>query len=254
MKVRLMSDLHLDFRYMHYRWLGEDVLVLAGDIGEGISGVTWLEEELQSTIKENRPKHVIYVAGNHEFYGGDIQEVLANLKSACGSAGFYFLENSNLAVDGVNFVGATLWTDYNLYQNEYRAKLVAQSMMNDFRQITFEGRKLSPDDIQQIHQGSVASIIKNCSEGTRRGLRNVVITHHLPTEKATSSKYWGSSLNPAFASDLEWIIQDQDIVYWLCGHSHTRKTEKVYDTTVEVNPRGYPGELTYFVPDLILEV
>src|ERR1035437_9712065 len=107
MKIRQLSDIHLETGPFTYEDQGEDVVVLAGDIDVGTAGIEWAK-----TI----PKPVIYVSGNHEHWGQDIYENLVAMRLAAKGSNVHFLENDevNLTINGetVRFLGCTLWTDY----------------------------------------------------------------------------------------------------------------------------------------------
>ena len=108
MKIRVLSDLHLEFHAWTPPPADADVVVLAGDIHVGVGGIEWAREQFPTTP-------VIYVVGNHEFYGGQLNEVLAALREAADRLGVYLLDSDELVLDGTRFLGATLWTDFALY-------------------------------------------------------------------------------------------------------------------------------------------
>ena len=75
MKIQLLSDLHNEFlrsgkQHADKKWQGfipdsdADIIILAGDIDTGTQGLEWAIAE-----SERLAKDIIYVAGNHEFYG-----------------------------------------------------------------------------------------------------------------------------------------------------------------------------------------
>lgn len=144
MRIRLLSDLHLETGPFTWEDQGEDVVVLAGDIGEGITGIQWAK-----TI----PKPVIYVAGNHEHYGQDIYDNIKAMRACAKGSNVHFLENGevHLTVNGetVRFLGCAFWTDYGSkhcehksvafgdYANPVHALMEhAAGIMNDFAHIS----------------------------------------------------------------------------------------------------------------------
>lgn len=112
MKIQLASDLHLEF--LERKLPGErlvlpspdaDVLVLAGDIAQGTRAI-----ELFADVAVP----VIYVAGNHEFYGREWGPTRAELRAAARGTNVHFLDDDEVVVAGVRFLGSTLWTDFRL--------------------------------------------------------------------------------------------------------------------------------------------
>src|SRR5665213_3174302 len=129
MKIHLLDDVHLEFGRFKHTPPKCDVVILSGDIGVGLMGIEWAQETFDVPV--------IYVAGNHEFYGKkrrflSHQEKLR--KKAAGS-NVHVLQNEAVVIDGVRFLGTTLWTDFNLYGNQPLGIMTAQQTMSDFREI-----------------------------------------------------------------------------------------------------------------------
>lgn len=242
MKIAYASDLHLE----HARLRGikialdpqdADVIILAGDIDSGDRAIKWAEQ-----LPGDAP--VVYVAGNHEHYNEDIAANLAGLRRKSNNSDrVHFLEVDQITLKGVNFIGATLWTDYRLtedgevpYPYAVATKL-AKQFMNDHRLILDRGRPFHPIDAAAHHAVSVGFI----DEATRSSnTPNVVITHHAPSGRSVPDRYKGDPLNAAYASNLEHIIPQADL--WIHGHMHEPVNYEVKGTPVLANPGGYPGE------------
>jgi len=62
MRVQVLSDLHIEFEDLKLEQVDSDVVVLAGDIHVKDKGVSW-------ALRNFKDKPVLYVLGNHEFYG-----------------------------------------------------------------------------------------------------------------------------------------------------------------------------------------
>ena len=113
MRLWVMSDLHLE---LSRGWdlpsdgaPNFDVLVAAGDLIPRMErGVRWLRERVQD-------KPVIYVGGNHEAYGTDIDRTVEKAKEAAIGTKIFVLERDQIKLGGVTFAGATLWTDFELF-------------------------------------------------------------------------------------------------------------------------------------------
>ncbi len=248
MKVRILSDLHLEFASISLPKVDADVVVLAGDIDvEGV-GLEWALETFPD-------KPVLYVFGNHEYYGNAYPKHLYDLKEKAENTNVKILEDDLVTIDDVTFLGCSLWTDFNLYGNPKLAERGATKHMPDYQQI-----KLSPHDIQlrssdtaTIHKQSLHWLKNQLKEKT--DAKKVVVTHHAPSEQSVAPKFKGSPLNPAFASSLEKVVETSNAELWIHGHIHTAGDYQIGKTRVLCNPRGYPNEQdTHFIPDLIVNL
>jgi predicted phosphohydrolase len=128
MRLHVLSDLHLEFEPFAAPAVEADAIILAGDISTGLNGFTWALEAFP-----DRP--VIYVLGNHEFYGQKLQKLIQKLKEMAKGTNIHLLENDSFSIGDVTFLGATLWTDFALNGNRVVSEVVAQTGMNDFRRI-----------------------------------------------------------------------------------------------------------------------
>lgn len=246
MKLQIMSDLHLEFGgEFSPSFDNADVVILAGDIHVGNKALDFIK-----TI--NKP--VIYITGNHEYYHHDIKEVNQALSNHQQS-NYYFLNNSSVEFKGVRVLGCTLWTDFCLYGEDRQDLSMAQAdwQMNDYRQIKLNGPVLHPKDTLSLHRESVRWLEKELQRPFEG--RTVVVTHHAPSERSIAEQYRGSGLNPAFASDLEWLM-GKGVDLHVHGHCHTSFDYLVGNTRVVCNPRGYVGwEMNKdFDDNLIIEV
>lgn len=235
MKVRLLSDLHLEFEVLPIRQGGEDVVILAGDIAQGTDGIAW-------ALKTFPDIPVVYVAGNHEFYGRHWEELIPEMRAAAAGTNVHFLVNDSVLIENVRFIGATLWTDFNLYGTPSYSMGFAQEMMADYKVIQDglpDARvKLLPERTVERFHGSVEAL-KRLVEEPFSG-KTVVVTHHLPTENSVATKYKGDRCNPAFASHLDEFILAHRIALWCHGHTHTSVDTMVGGTRILCNPGGYP--------------
>lgn len=233
MKIRIFSDLHLEFSDWTPPPVAADVVVLAGDIHVGTLGLEWAREQFPTTP-------VIYVAGNHEFYGGRLQDVLAALREAAGSLGITLLDGDERVLGGTRFLGTTLWTDFALYGSGprlARAMADAKYGMNDFRVIRYgEAGLFRPEYARELHLAQVKWLKEKLVE-TFDG-PTVVVTHYLPHRQSIHPKYEGDPLNPAFASDLAHLVKSP-VALWIHGHTHESCDYVVHGTHVACNPRGY---------------
>lgn len=255
-RLRVLSDLHLEFRALHLEPRGEDILILAGDVHRGLHGLTWAHDyALRHRVK------VAYVAGNHEYYHTDLLDTLPLQVrfTACSFGDVTFFDNQTAIISpGVRFIGATLWTDYRLGDldplEQQGAKLLAAANLRDHELIWNGERKFTPDDAARRHAASV-TYLRTALAVPFAG-KTVVITHHLPSARSIAPRYADDALNPAFASDLDELVQTSGAALWVHGHTHDSADYHLGATRVLCNPRGYyPHELNPdFDVDLVVEI
>lgn len=256
MRIAIYSDLHVEFGepWVPPEHLDYDVLVLAGDIDKHTRGV-------EQFATSSRP--VIYVAGNHEFYGADYFDMLASLRraesidrAAPETGGVAFLENDSVVISGVRFLGTTLWTDYaiNGLGGRHHLMRLAECAISDHRLIRAgNGKRFRPEDALSVHIDACAWLEKSLSQSFDGP--TVVITHHLPHRGSIAPRYQGDELNVAFASDLSSMIRRHQPALWVHGHTHEACDYRSGATRILCNPRGYPREtFTGFNPALVVEV
>ncbi len=235
--LEIYSDIHLEFGDLKYKNNPKsDVVIMAGDIGLGLSGIEWIKKNIK-----NKP--VIYVAGNHEFYHQEINSTYKKLKKAVSGTNIHFLENDKVTIDGVSFLGCTLWTDFNLYGSQQLALASASSIMNDYIQISQKNGKivsdLLPEFVLDQHKQSIDFLNKNINPG------DVVITHHAPHINSTNGRYSGQYRNLFYASDLSNLILEKNPQLWIHGHCHSKNDYDIGKTNIVSNPRGYVGHEVY---------
>lgn len=277
LKIKVVSDLHLEFGDIVIdNEEHADVLILSGDIciaddfdrhiPDYKSGETVFGERQRSAVQYLKFfdrvsaafPHVIYVAGNHEFYHGKWNKSLKILSDITAKYGnIHFLENSSVKISDVTFVGGTLWTDMNR-----RCPMTAHAinnMMNDFHLIRNDEKgysRLKPEHTV-VRFRKTLDYIKHVVQG-KHDEKFVVVTHHAPTNLSISAVYKDDYLmNGGYASDLsDFILDHPQIKLWTHGHMHTPSDYSMGETRVVCNPRGYAKEshLSDFNPALLIEV
>jgi len=149
---------------------------------------------------------------------------------------FHLLHNNFVNIDGVNFIGSTLWTDFNK-GNPITMWDIARGL-NDYQQIRMGAySKISSAKILAEHYAS-KDFLKNTLIDLK-GQKNVVITHHAPCTLSISAAYINDPLNFGYASDLSDFIDEHKPLFWCHGHMHTSHDYMLYDTRILCNPRGY---------------
>jgi predicted phosphodiesterase len=262
MRVSVMSDLHLDFADLVLP--GGDVLILSGDVCEAKrfkkedynANMVLLEHERADQrpdrcsrfLEEECAKYreVIYVMGNHEHYGYQFHKTYDHIKSQLPS-NVHLLEKESYEIDGVIFMGGTLWTDMN--NHDQLTLYHMKSMMNDYRQVTMLNEtngayhKLQPEKTVTEHIKTKQYFTQQLSENRQSGRNKpvVVCTHHSPSKASTHPRYADDVImNGAYSSDLsEFILDNPEIKVWTHGHTHHQFDYMIGDTRIICNPRGY---------------
>lgn len=242
MKIQVMSDLHLEFYGDPMKFIDElpiraNILVLAGDI-MSFKMFPYLRAFCQ------RWKHVLYVPGNHEYYDYHLNPRNSSLRELIGISvqepNFDLLYRDVRIIEGVRFLGATLWFPETGDPSEE----IYRNQMNDFRLI-----KDAVPWIGYEHNFDHAFLENNIQKG------DVVITHHLPHPESINERYEGSPLNRYFCSeDAAHLVESRHAQLWIHGHTHTACDYKIQGTRVVCNPAGYPGDLSTFTPDFTVDV
>jgi len=248
MRLHILSDLHLEFEPFTPPAVDADAIILAGDVSTGRNGLKW-------ALKTFPDRPVVYVLGNHEFYGQKLQKLIQELHELASGSNVHLLENESCSIGDVVFLGATLWTDFGLNGNPVVSEVVAQTGMNDYRRIRTLPRysRLRPSDTRRLHRQSRQWLEDRVF--SLKGRKVVVVTHHAPSRESIPPAFDGDACNPAFASDLSRFIVESEARLWVHGHIHCCCDYAVGKTRVIANPRGYPTEpRTGFDPGLIVEV
>jgi predicted phosphodiesterase len=283
MKIKLVSDLHLEFSdIMIPNDADYDLLILSGDImvaqdlhdhqDENVRTAAMLEMLGSRQLKAQRFRdflkrcsfqfpHVIYVAGNHEFYHGKFFASIDHLREECAKyPNIYFLENDTKVINDIVFMGATLWTDCNKH-DPFTLHALAD-MMNDFRIIRHDQsgyRALKPADIADRHRKTL-QYFKTVMDGYPQEQKFVVVGHHTPSHMSCHPQYAHDYImNGGYHSDLsDFILDHPQIKLWTHGHTHHPFDYVLGSTRVVCNPRGYESdgytEDTGWNPNIVLEV
>ena len=250
MKLALYSDLHLEF--LRDGWkppaLDVDVVILAGDISKHTHGIVWAAATFPG-------KPVIYVIGNHEFYGRHIG-MIDEVRKTATRLGIYFLENNAIEIDGMRFLRTTLWSDFNLYGNSDDAMLAARQYIGDYSVIRGTSGFIKPQDTAEMHRKAAAWLedeLSNPFEG-----KTVVVTHFAPHLRSVAAEYEGGMMTPYFTVDMAPMMARHKIDLWAFGHTHGNVDfEAENGCRVVSNQRGYPREYAAgngFRENLVIEV
>jgi predicted phosphodiesterase len=284
MKIKLVSDLHLEFSDINITNDDKcDVLILSGDImvaqdlhdhhaadfspysngaladlGRKLQRVARFRDFLKRCSFQF--PHVVYVAGNHEFYHGKFFAGIDYLREECAKyPNIYFLECDTKVIDDVTFMGATLWTDMN--KGDPLTMHAIEGMMNDFRIIRNDKRefaRMSARDVVTRHARTLQYFRSVLAEQHDR--KFVVVGHHSPSFQSVHETYKNEYLmNGGYHSDLsEFIMDHPQIKLWTHGHTHHPFDYVIGETRVVCNPRGYESdgysEDSGWNPNIVLEI
>lgn len=234
----IMSDLHFewdkattDYSKLINKKVA-DIAVLAGDIAGGTYGIHFVRHLISLGYK------VLYVLGNHEFYGYKIQDVINEwIVLEDETDGLYLLDNSSVTIDGVEFFGSTFWSSLGTSSNDMvidyfiRQKIKGNT---DFRLI----EDLTPETMAVIHHESAHKLFKLIENSEAE--KKVVITHYLPSEKSVHERFIGQhATNLMFFTEYGQYISYSDINLWIHGHTHDMMDYNIHQTRVICYPRGY---------------
>ena len=240
MKIQLASDLHLDLLAKDHpdeRIIapvpGADVLVLAGDISDGAQ--VFRQFSYWPSVPVRVP--IIVVAGNHEFYHHTIEPTREKMKEGAALNNIHFLENESVEIDGVRFLGTTLWTDYKIDKTwSQRGQMsYVEKRLNDHRLIRTGRHTFKTQDALDCHERAKSWLINEMAKPWAG--KTVVVTHHGPHPLSVHPRFKDNEMNAAFVSDLSDLLPGADL--WLHGHVHDSFDYQVGRCRVVANPAGY---------------
>jgi len=259
MRLLVLSDLH------HELWREQapkitperscpDLVILAGDINTNARAVSWASSTFQDTP-------VLYVHGNHEGYGHNIDEVQVEIRAACqATTNVHFLNCDEFVYGGIRFLGATLWTDFKLFGDDERQSSMreAEAALTDYKRIRLAKmgyRKLRAADTARFHAFERSWLSKKLDEPFAGP--TVVITHMAPSVRSVPAQFEDSLTSAAYASALDGLIEKAEL--WVHGHMHEQCDYVIGGCRVVCNPCGYKTrsgetENPSFDPNFIVEV
>ena len=228
MKLHILSDTHGQPVIPHP---AADLIVHAGDFDNGRRGA----EAFQAAC-ERAGKPCVFVLGNHDFYGENIDDLPRELIAAGAPL---LAENHSLEFGGYTFVGGTLWSNFRLplvNKKQFRENIaLARNSIADFFYIAAgtppHERRIEPEDYIARFNAQLG-FIKQFRP------RTVVLTHFPPHPACIAPPYADSPLNPYFINQIDVA----GFGYWIAGHTH-HAVDTVQDgCRIIINPLGYPNE------------
>jgi 3',5'-cyclic AMP phosphodiesterase CpdA len=244
MRIRILSDLHLETRPFDPPPAPADVVVLAGDIANGTAGIAWAREQFDVPV--------LYVPGNHEYYEGEFGAVQRDMAAASAQGNVTMLDCTEIRIAGTRFLGCALWTDFTLEPGAGREAVIEQSRKfnPDYRLIRFGERAFSPEDgiaLCVAHKAWLAQKLAEAFDGD-----TVVITHFAPHRGSIAPAFAGHPSNPGFIVPMDGLMGSARL--WIHGHTHTAFDYDAGGTRIVCNPRGYPEESTGFDPQRVISL
>lgn len=270
MLVKQISDLHNDVSEANggtfYKFPADPrdkdtTLVIPGDIdmakAKGRYG-----DFLQSVSQQF--KHVVFCSGNHEYWGSNVHSTHRKINEIITERALtnvHYLNNSSVVIDGVAFVGGTLWTNIK----NPLLEIQVQAGMNDYRRIRVGPdhqpwmRKLRVADTTMMHYKTRGFMQEEVRKQREAGNKVVVVSHHAPSFRSICPKHTTDPLNPAYCSELDYWLLEGDIDYWMHGHIHWQFDYVIGHCRVTCNPRGYASrkwgnELTNYSDNFYVEI
>ena len=258
MRIQILSDLHLEFPGNTIPSLAPDaeLIICAGDLAPvharkvGDIARRWAGAD-----------KILYVPGNHEFYGSEIDVARRELARQCLEHDVTLLDPGAVTVGETRIIGATLWTDFLLegVAGEAWAHLEVGQGLADFTgAIRHHGGRdglFTTRESAQRHAEDRTFIEGELEQAERSGLTPVIVTHHAPSPRSIRPWFEKSRLNPGFASNLDSLIARYQPPLWIHGHMHDRVDERLGGTRVRCNPGGYSRvEGHEFDPAFVIDV
>lgn len=270
MKIQLLSDLHLEV-HPHFKPLpapDAQLLVLAGDIGSYQAGSLLAGDDFgleRFSPKLGWPVPVLYVPGNHEYDNLDFDAAHGRLRQVCERLGITWLERETLQLDGVRFIGTTLWADFDaLVTDSDRLDpsnaRVLKKREKAFRAANYYLRKMGTTRRgEPLLADGWRELGLECEQWLRRALAEpfdgttVVVTHFAPSLRSADPRYGLTPGTAGFCNSLDELLPLAQL--WLHGHLHCQQDYEAGDCRVVANTLGYAarGEQDGFREQLVID-
>ncbi len=271
MRIQLLSDLHLEANpgFVAEPAAGADLLVLAGDVGSYQARSAGAMAEPDWGLRRfsplpgyaGWPTPVLFVPGNHEYDGLDFDQAHAGLRGACDRLGITWLEREQLLIDGVRFIGTTLWADYDALAQGLDLARALQQRGKALRAANFYLEKMATLRVGKLFDAAaMREQALLCQDWLDQALAQphdgptVVVTHFAPSLRSADPRYGRTPGTAGFCNALDGWLERADL--WLHGHLHCAHDYRAGRCRVVANPLGYAGkgEQRDFIPGLCLEL
>ena len=247
MRIHVLSDLHIEFGDFEYPEVKADAVILAGDTHTKLNGLKWAKIAIPDIP-------VLYLLGNHEYYGAKFPRLVEKLKDEAVGSNVSVLEESIFEMKGFRFFGATLWTDMALHGDPQIGSVEALKM-NDYQRVRYSPtyRKLRPAETRSRHRSTLEALNRFVVSGDAS--RSIVLTHHAPSARSLPERRRTELISCAYASHLDDQIEALSPLIWVHGHIHHSRDYFIGRTRVIANPRAYIDEPNpNFNPRLVIDL
>lgn len=253
MRLYVVSDLHLEFGEFEVPEVEADVVVVAGDLHVGTRGLEWAARCFPDIP-------IIYVLGNHEYYKHVMPDLIVTMRDEARAVDerIHVLDRAAVELDGVVFLGATLWTDFALGGDGAEGMAIAEQVLTDFWAIRYgeDRRELKPSDVLSVHERERWWLENTLARHADQTL--VVVTHHPPSARSVPDFAMKDAWCGVYSSHLDDLVLSSGANIWIHGHVHTPADYMIGPTRVLSNPRGYVnrarGSHPAFRPGLVVEI
>lgn len=234
-----ISDIHLegysdplsevDILLSHKRY---NILLLCGDIIE-----LNLHDETIEVFKRFTQSydHVLYVLGNHEYYGGEsidkthdmvkrLHDTYPNLYVLGvddDKAIFYNQVELCIGDHLLKFIGGTAWFPCKVNNQLYYRPIY------DFSRI-----KGLINRVYDFNSQLKDHLLTNCTSN------HILMTHHLPMRRVMHHKYERDPMSRFFIAEFDEVICNNTPRLSLYGHTHIPNDMVLFDTRFICNPYG----------------
>ncbi|MCK9596164.1 metallophosphoesterase [Candidatus Pacearchaeota archaeon] len=221
MRIKLISDIHAEFHADNGKDFckrlpvdNAEILIICGDLGQSQS------VDICLSILSKKFPHIIYVLGNHEYYGLSLFAGKTKYTNICNSfKNVYLLDNSFITIEEQRFFGGTMWFPKVDLIDFYKKYISDSKLIKDFGNVFVENQKF----IEAFEKTNA---------------NDIIVTHHLPSYNCVGKQWKHSKLNMFFVCDMEKYIIDKKPKLWCAGHTHVSCDTLVDGTRIVVNCHG----------------
>ena len=216
--IHITSDTHIE-RYYPYVPdpksiipVSCDILVLAGDIGHC---QYW--QQYSAFIRQTCQKfpYVIIIPGNHEYYirgkcGLTIVQINDKLKKLAESIdNLLFLNDSYVAIDSCEVIifGTVLWS------------YIHKNKLPKYIPIRYGNKYINAVEWNYLHNQAMLSLYEAMAVAKEKNYKLIVISHYCPSFEDTIPPEYRNKNNDLYCSDLDHLLEDEQIQVWYYGHT-----------------------------------
>lgn len=242
-KILVLSDLHFEYSGVKSLHLPDedmyDLVVLAGDIDLKCRGIKW--------AKDNFKKPSIYVPGNHEFWGRNLQNEDKYMRQEASGSQVNYLNMDEIVINGIRFLGATCWTDFGAWDDVNFAMQSAEAGKNKYSAGCRDYAKITSVGYRKLRAYETASMATKTKNWLKQKLsedfdgKTIIVTHHAPIIQSLKQGVLTDVLDAADVNNWEDFIIETNANVWIHGHTHKNMDLIIGNTRVVSNASGGNG-------------